>query len=181
MDFDSSPSMEQTGTGRPQRLERWIVPATVLLTLSFCIVCSMILYALRQGAWEAAQGTERNLAAAIQADIVRNIELYDLSLQAVVDGLKVPGLNDLTPEIRRRVLFDRATTAPYLGSIRVIDETGQVVMDSLERPLPKDDHSNRDYFKVHRDKQQRTPVERLGLLILALVVVMNLEQQAADF
>jgi signal transduction histidine kinase/CheY-like chemotaxis protein/HPt (histidine-containing phosphotransfer) domain-containing protein len=151
MDFSSNPSTEQTGVGRPQRLERWVVPATVLLTLSFCIVCSMVLYALRQGAWEAAEGTERNLAAAIQADIVRNIELYDLSLQAVVDGLKVPGLNDLTPEIRRRVLFDRAATAPYLGSIRVVDETGRVVMDSLERPLPKDDHSNRDYFTAHRD------------------------------
>src|ERR1700694_2222834 len=104
MDFNS-PSMEQNGIGRPRRLDRWIVPATVLLTLSFCLICGMVLYALRQGAWEAAEGTERNLAAAIQADIVRNIELYDLSLQGVVDGLKMPGLDDLTPEMRRRVLF----------------------------------------------------------------------------
>jgi signal transduction histidine kinase/CheY-like chemotaxis protein/HPt (histidine-containing phosphotransfer) domain-containing protein len=151
MGFNFNPLMEQTGIGRSQRLERWIVPATVLLTLSFCLICGMVLYALRQGDWEAAEGTERNLATAIQADIVRNIELYDLSLQAVVDGLKMPGLDDLTPEMRRRVLFDRAATAPYLGSIWVADEAGRTVMDSLDRPLSKTDHSNRDYFTAHRD------------------------------
>jgi hypothetical protein len=42
----------------------------------------------------------------IERDIARNVEIIDLSLQGVVDNLKVPGLAGASPSLRRIALFE---------------------------------------------------------------------------
>jgi diguanylate cyclase (GGDEF)-like protein len=93
-----------------------------------------------------------NLVATIANDISRNIELYDLSLQAVVDGLKLPDINKIDPELRRLVLFDRAATAKDLGAILVIDNAGDVVVDSRSGEPVAVNHLERDFFQVHQQR-----------------------------
>lgn len=58
----------------------------------------------------------KNLLQVIERDIARNVEIIDLSLQGVVDNLKVPGLAGASPSLRRIALFDRAATARDMGS-----------------------------------------------------------------
>jgi diguanylate cyclase (GGDEF)-like protein len=81
------------------------------------------------------------------SEIDRNLELYDLSLQAVVDGLKLPSLAKLSPEVRQLVLFDRAATAKDMGSIFVLDKHGTVIIDSRTLTPQPYNYSQSDFFK----------------------------------
>lgn len=66
---------------------------------------------MRRDAWDKAEQTSRNLLRVIERDIARNFEIIDLSIQGVVDGLNVPGVRDVSPELRQLILFDRAASA----------------------------------------------------------------------
>src|SRR6266850_994256 len=112
-------------------------PSIRLLVLGAAgiFVCVMLLtgwqlWDARRVALEHATQSRDNVAAAIEHDVERTIELYDLSLQAVIDGLHLPGIGTLSPEIRNPVLFDGAATAQYLGSMMVLDKTGRVAIAS---------------------------------------------------
>src|SRR4051794_29219267 len=58
----------------------------------------------------------RNIATLVEQEIARDIELYHLSLQAVLDGLADPELMAQPPRLRQIALFDRSTTAQGLGA-----------------------------------------------------------------
>ena len=114
-------------------------------------LCGLILYQSRLDALDHTRDTLRDISVIAQRDIERNLELYALSLQAVVDGLQQPDVMALPPHLRREVLFDRAASAKYLGALRIMDELGNVVMDS-EGDTPKvGNFSDRSYFTVQRD------------------------------
>ena len=129
----------------------WLIALSVVVTLGFCAICASILWEVRRGVSERALQSATNLIAAVQSDITSNIESYDLSLQAVVDGMNAPSVRTLSPEIRQMVLFDRAATARFLGSISLLDETGRLIVDSSTlRPQPNV-FADQEYFTVHRD------------------------------
>jgi len=92
------------------------------------------------------------IGALIDQDISRTIELFDLSLQAVIDGLETPRLMALDPELRHVALFDRSATAEGLGSILVVDRTGRITFDSRQIKPADLNVSDRDYFQVHHNK-----------------------------
>ena len=77
----------------------WIV-FSILAPVGMLVVSGIMLLDLRRDAWEKAGQTSRNLLQVIERDIVRNAEIFDLSLRAVVTNLKTPGVADLTPELR---------------------------------------------------------------------------------
>ena len=87
----------------------------------------------------------------VERDTACNLEVYDLSLQAVMEGLEHPGVRELPPDLRRMVLFDRSATAKDMGSLLVLDEAGNVVIDSKSESPRRVNAGDRDYFKVHRD------------------------------
>jgi PAS domain S-box-containing protein len=104
----------------------------------------------RRVTWNHAIETAQNLSATLAHDIDRSIEIYDLSLKSVVDGLKLPGIWKLTEQQRRSVLFDGAANARDLGALIVIDERGKVIAEASPRMLPGD-LTDRDYFRAQRD------------------------------
>jgi diguanylate cyclase (GGDEF)-like protein len=114
-------------------------------------LCCVVLYQSRQDALEHTRDTLRDIAVIAQRDIERNLELYELSLQAVVDGLQEADVMALPPHMRREVLFDRAASAKYLGSMLVMDALGNVVMDSGGDMPRAGNFSDRPYFTVQRD------------------------------
>jgi signal transduction histidine kinase len=81
-------------------------------------------------AWERATQASANLTATLANDIKRNIESYDLSLQAVIAGLRFRETASLSREMRDALLFDQAASAPQFGAMRVTDASGRVVLDS---------------------------------------------------
>jgi diguanylate cyclase (GGDEF)-like protein len=128
-----------------------VIAGGVLLILFTCGLCAWVLFESRNDAYNHAGENARNLMLVIERDIARNIELYDLSLQAVVDGVKDPQVMALPPKLRSEVLFDRAASGKYLGSIFVMNERGDIILDSRFIPARVGNFADRDYFTVHRD------------------------------
>ncbi|WP_446900654.1 sensor domain-containing diguanylate cyclase [Burkholderia sp. YIM B11467] len=128
-----------------------LVAGIVLLMFSWGLSTSLLIEA-RRDAYDHAVENARNLMLLIERDIARNIELYDLSLQNVVDGIADPELMTLPPRQRHRLLFDRAATGEYLGSIFVMDPHGNIVIDSGASPPRNGNFADRDYFAAHRDR-----------------------------
>jgi diguanylate cyclase (GGDEF)-like protein len=139
---------ESPGRQREPLSWRWNL-AFNLITVGFCVICTLFSLDVRHGAWEQARLSATNLAAAIRSDIERNIELYDLSLQAVVENFSKPSLDQLDPGFRQLVLFDRAATAKFLGSILVLDPRGAVVLDSRTLHPQARSYADRDFFTAH--------------------------------
>ncbi len=110
----------------------------------------VMLLDLRKDAWERTEQTSKNLLQALELDITRNVEMYDLSLQAAVDNLASPGLAEVSPQMRQLVLFDRAATARDMGVMLVIDEHGDILADLDAVPPRKGNYADREYFKVHK-------------------------------
>lgn len=137
-------------------LSRWAAPRRVVLV---AIVIAVIMVALavvslyqgRLSAYERAEDVSKSLALIAERDITRNFELYSLSLQAVVDGVRDPTTMMLPPKVRQEVLFDRAATAQFLGSVLVLDDKGNIVFDAANVVPRQGNFANREYFTVQRD------------------------------
>ena len=114
-------------------------------------LCGLVLYQSRLDALDHTRDTLRDISVIAQRDIERNLELYELSLQAVVDGLQEADVMALPPHLRREILFDRAASAKYLGAMRIMDELGNVVMDSGGDTPRVGNFGDRPYFTVQRD------------------------------
>ena len=154
----ATPARQRTPLSR-----RWNL-AFNLITVGFCTICALFSLDVRRSAWDQAGLSAGNLVSAIRTDIERNIELYDLSLQAVVDNLRDPDIDKIRPELRQLVLFDRAATAKYMGSILVLDRQGAVVLDSRSLSPTAENDRDLDFFTAH----ERDP--GLGLYVGGLNV-----------
>jgi diguanylate cyclase (GGDEF)-like protein len=129
---------------------RWLVTAGVVLAIVLWIVGGVVLWTMRNADWDKARIANANIVAAVEADIARTIEVYDLSLQAVVDNLRHREFGGLSHDVQRLLLFDRAATATHLGRLLVLDETGHIRFDNTSAEPAPFDYSGREYFQEHR-------------------------------
>jgi hypothetical protein len=129
-----------------------IILIGLIVTLGFSGIFGAILWDMARRDRAKALDGATNLVATISSDISRNIELYDLSLQAVVEGLNLPDIDKLSPLFRHLLLFDRAATAKDLGSILVIDSAGKLTIDSRSTTPSAANFSQYDFFQVHRQR-----------------------------
>jgi len=138
----------------PRRPVKRLVATIFAVALCFCAICAKVLLDARSAAWERAAQVAQSLAATLESDIARNIESYDLSLQAVIENLAYPEITKISPELRQLVLFDRSAMAKHLNAIVLLDENGIVRLDS-KRPFPKPiSRADRDYFQFHKNSEQ---------------------------
>src|SRR5580704_8143224 len=130
---------------------RLLIVSSVATVIGFSAICASVMLDMRRGEEALARQSLENLASGIDADISRNIEVYDLSLRAVAGNMLSPEINDVSKPIRHLILFDRAATANHFGAIQVFDASGQLTSDaSTLDPLPEN-RANEEYFQVHRD------------------------------
>ncbi|MGF6550584.1 sensor domain-containing diguanylate cyclase [Paraburkholderia youngii] len=127
-----------------------VIAISVLLAGAILAMAVSLLAQMREDALRRAQDSIANISLLVQRDVSRNLEIYDLSLRAVIDGLKQPGVLDLPPAIRQMVLFDGSISAQDMGSVFVLDENGNVRFDSRAWPPREQSHADRDYFKTQR-------------------------------
>ncbi|MCJ2070771.1 sensor domain-containing diguanylate cyclase [Methylobacterium sp. J-030] len=144
---------------RPLRSARTWIVLGVLAPVGMLAASGLMLLDLRQDAWEKAEQTSKNLVQVLERDIARNIELYDLSLRGVVDNLKARGLDQVSPELRQLILFDRAATAHDMGVMIVTDENGDSIIDASSVPVRKVNYADRAYFQAQKAQ------DNLGLYI----------------
>ena len=137
---------------RPWRLSaKLLIASSVVTVIGFSAICANVMLDMRRGEEELARQMLENLAAGIDADIGRNIELYDLSLRAVASNLVMPEIKGVSKEIRHLILFDHAATAKHFGAIQVFDTTGQLTIDASSLDRRSENRVDEEYFKVHRD------------------------------
>lgn len=129
-----------------------LIASSVVTVVAFCLVCGSIMLDSRRSSEELARQTMENLAATIDSDISRNIELYDSSLRAVVGNLALPQLAGVDRQILHLILFDHATTARHFGAIQVFDADGNIELDAATlNPAPAN-IADEDFFTAHRDE-----------------------------
>jgi diguanylate cyclase (GGDEF)-like protein len=137
---------------RPWRLSaKLLIASSVATVIGFSAICANVMLDMRRGEQELARQMLENLAAGIDADIGRNIELYDLSLRAVASNLVMPALKDVSKEIRHLILFDRSASAKHFGAIQVFDPSGQLSIDASSLDPRPENRADEEYFTVHRD------------------------------
>src|SRR6187455_2244358 len=116
---------------RPWRLSAKVLIASSIATvIGFSAICTSVMFDMRRGEEELARQTLENLASGIDADISRNIEVYDLSLRNVASNLVMPAIRNVSKEIRHLILFDHAATAKHFGAIQVFDAQGNLTIDA---------------------------------------------------
>lgn len=139
------------GAPNAHRPVRWLMILSVAIALGSIALGSFVMYQSYKDVWEDARQSANNLSLALVTDIERTINVYDLSIQAVSDGLKVPGIADVSPTIRNMALFDHAATAEFFGSLLVVDKNGDIVADSTSITPHSFNLSDRRHFLVHKN------------------------------
>ncbi|WP_457492304.1 sensor domain-containing diguanylate cyclase [Tardiphaga sp. P5_C7] len=129
---------------------RWLLAAAMIILIGFTVICGSVLLNMRRGDARLASQTLGNLASSIDADVSRNIELYDLSLRNVVGNMTEPELVEISRPMRQLILFDHAATARHFGAIQVTDVAGNVTLDSSTLDPKPQNFADEEFFKVHK-------------------------------
>lgn len=127
--------------------------AGTLVAVAMAGLTLLTLSAGRTDTLDHARETAQNIVEIISGDLERNVEIYDLSLRAMVDGAEDAATWHLPPDLRQAVLFDRSTTAAYLGGAYVVGPDAGVIASQNGEINPAVSFADRDYFLVH----QRSP------------------------
>lgn len=133
---------------RPRKLSLHLIAG--IIALSIIGISAVSLWTDRRTAWLAAEGTSRNLLTALAQDIASNLAVVDLALREAGEAASDPALQALPPEARHRILFGPARFVDYIGGILVLDSEGRAVADSASTPPRPFEASDRDYFRVHK-------------------------------
>jgi signal transduction histidine kinase/DNA-binding response OmpR family regulator len=145
----------------PLRVRRWSSPVLTTrvvlacaagLTLIFVAVCGLLLLDARRDAEHQADASASRLAAAVEQDVARNLELVDLTLQTVIGLLRSPAFQTLSPQQRNLALYERMPRDRYISFIDALDENGDVTAGSPASQYATN-WANRDYFFAHRRGQ----------------------------
>ncbi len=128
-----------------------LIASSVATVIGFSAICASVMLEMRRGEEQLARQMLENLASGIEADISRNIELYDLSLRAVVSNMIMPEIKDVSKPILHLILFDHAATAKHFGAIQVFDTRGQLTIDASSLDPRPENRADEEYFQVHRD------------------------------
>lgn len=138
---------------RPWRLSsRVLIIMSISTIIGFSAICIGVMLDLRRGEETVAHQSLENLATSVDADISRNIELYDLSLRAVAANMLLPELDQVSKPIQHLILFDHNTTAQHFGAIQVLDAAGNVKVDSASLDPQPENRSDDEFFEIHRDR-----------------------------
>lgn len=130
----------------------WLTALAMAVAIGMLALGGVILLDDRAYAWRYAEQASNNVVLALTRDIERSITLYDLSLQGAIDALARPDIDRISPETRHMALFGRSASAEYLGSLLVLDSSGNILASSTALDPPGINLSDRDYFKVHQQR-----------------------------
>jgi len=112
-----------------------------------------MLYASHEEASQYAIETSQNITLMAQRDIVRNIEILSLSLDALANRYQSPMFRQLTHNQQHSYLFGGVAAAKHVVVMAVLDNAGSVVVSSLPG-TPANTYGDRLYFTVHRDQPE---------------------------
>ena len=125
----------------------FVIIATLVAVIGLCGLMTWTMIDSYREAWHQAAIVTDNVATLLERDIARNFELFDLSMQTVLENLADPEVTAASPSLRQRSLFDHTMRARDYGGIRVIDATGKLIAESSAFPPQAADFADREYFQ----------------------------------
>ncbi len=128
---------------------RRLVLAGVLSSLSLAALFAFVAWQMANKDYDRARQGASNVLTSMAQDIARSLEIYSLSIEAVVDSYPDDQVSALDDRIKRLVLFDRAATQSDLGSIFVADQSGNLTLESRPGTIREKQHWGREYFRIH--------------------------------
>ncbi|MFJ3264240.1 diguanylate cyclase [Pseudomonas sp. NPDC086581] len=134
----------------PIRRSSTVLLASLGLTGAIGALSTWAILEMRHDALEVASANGHNIALLVQRDIQRNLDLYDMTLQAVVRTHAQPEIRGLSMDTRNLLL--RAYTAPTrgMGSVFLTNADG-IATYSFGKEVPaRIDLSGREYFQALR-------------------------------
>jgi diguanylate cyclase (GGDEF)-like protein len=135
------------------RISKILLIASSLFTIvGFIAICSSVMADLRRDEEDLATQSSRNLASTIESDISRNIEIYDLSLRAVVTNLTLPGIERMDRALRHLVLFDYSTRARHFAPLQVFDAKGNLTIDAASLDPTDANIADEEFFRIHQTR-----------------------------
>ncbi|MBM3489373.1 MAG: hypothetical protein FJX68_02825 [Alphaproteobacteria bacterium] len=141
------------GTARPARhTSNALLAAGVALMLAIGGIATLVIALLRQDALEYAHNHLDAVAELHARHAARAIQAVDLALEAAAERAETLGLSDAA---RRRemhgILRKRASEAPQIRALLIIDAQGRAIVDSAAEPPRRLQVDDRDYFLAQRD------------------------------
>ena len=141
----------------PQRPTLYRTHPELILNLGSCLavlaivaIVSFLLVREKANVGQSAARSASNIVQLIETDIVRNVELYDLSLQGLIWAIQRPELMSIAAPLRQQLLFNQAFTAPVRGDILWLDNAGNVVADSTSVVPRSANFADSTVFQAHR-------------------------------
>jgi len=146
MSVSSVKSQDPIGSTRSEQL---LILGSVILVIAILSIVTFLLIRERASAELSAARAAKNIVQLIDADVLRNVELYDISLLGLIAASQREDLKSVSPAIRHMAYFDRATAAPYKGNILLLDNKGDVIADSASVEPRQGNYADREYFQSH--------------------------------
>ncbi len=139
---------------RRSRPELFLILGSSLTVVLIMVIVAALLIREHASSLQAAQRSTTNITQLINADVLRNVELYDLALQGLISATTRKDLSLVSPDIQHLVQFDQSNAAPFKGEVLLLDANGAVIADSSTLwPTPRN-FANRDYFQAHLNNPQ---------------------------
>ncbi|UFH48738.1 GGDEF domain-containing protein [Pseudomonas sp. KNUC1026] len=143
--------MPTTLTSHNARAQRLLATGCLAGIAAIIALVTFLLAREHSLARATAVRNSANIAQLIDADVQRNVELYDLALQGLAETVSHPDFARIPPRLRHQMLFGRAIAAPLRGDVLWLDTEGNVVADSLTTPPRAGNFSAWADFQYLRD------------------------------
>jgi diguanylate cyclase (GGDEF)-like protein len=121
-----------------------------LATLVMLGLLGAQLYLSRLDALHYASENARNLALLIDHDLSRNLQNYQVSLDALVRSVSEPSIMALPGPVRGELLFGRALRSKHVVEVAVVGRDGAVVVGSRATDPRGPDFLDRPLLEKHR-------------------------------
>lgn len=169
----------------PQRaraflVQGWPLVASLVATLGFIGITVALLLDLRTSVETRARDNTSNLLKALERDIARNVEVLDLSLRAVVEGVGRPDIVSANPVHRNLILFGRSAKASGLGAMLVYDAAGRVMFDSQGEPRSIAPATDREYFQAQQAADRGLFISAPYVSRITHTTVIGLSRRISD-
>jgi diguanylate cyclase (GGDEF)-like protein len=130
-------------------IELGFVAALSVILLAIATIFVLGILQARDEALANARLSARNVEQLIANSSLHVLNSFDMSIEQVVKSLgSIEGQN-VPDELKRQILFDNSANSKYFYSIRVLDEKGDLILDSRELKPARLNFAEHDYFQLH--------------------------------
>jgi len=137
-------------TGMPFHRSSTILATSLGLVAAISGLSCWAILEMRQDALEVASTNGHNIALLVQRDIQRNLDLYDMTLEAVVHAHAQPEVRALPGLVRDSLLKDYTAPTRGMGSVFITNAEGVATFSFGKEIPPRMDLSGREYFQAQR-------------------------------